>query len=463
MVDVGTDATSEQAGETLSAEVTRADAECRISLRGGKRYGARLVRAQMTSSEEMSSLKGDATYLVTGGLRGLGLMVGEWLAEQGARHLVLVGRSEPNEASMARITKLRESGVDVKDLPDGRGERVAGEVSDGGDWVERSRSSRRRARGGVVGAVDVVAARGSTLRAVWWRQSGRGVDASRSDDGFGLFRDVFVGASSLGVCGSGELQRGEPVFGFSRALPAQPGTSCGEHRVGQLVGSGHLGGDGDRHRSPHAEFSGIPSKVGLQVLGRLLTSRRAHMAVMPLNLRQYFQFMPASSTQPLYAELRDELDAGGEAGPVLSKADEQLLSQIREASPEGARDLLQQFLREQVAKVMRLGVEAVGASVPLMQMGLDSLMSLELRNRIEQKLGVKILAADMFSYPSVDALAGFASLQIRGADVPAEVVVDAAQQDASPLPDLENTTSDELNNMILEELVNASDELDELA
>ena len=45
----------------------------------------------------------DATYLVTGGLRGLGLLTAEWLAEQGARHLVLVGRGTPSAEAQAAI------------------------------------------------------------------------------------------------------------------------------------------------------------------------------------------------------------------------------------------------------------------------------------------------------------------------------------------------------------------------
>ncbi|MEZ4681398.1 MAG: KR domain-containing protein [Caldilineaceae bacterium] len=41
-------------------------------------------------------IDGDGTYLITGGLGGLGLLTAKWLVNQGARHLLLVGRSAPS-------------------------------------------------------------------------------------------------------------------------------------------------------------------------------------------------------------------------------------------------------------------------------------------------------------------------------------------------------------------------------
>src|SRR5690606_28486753 len=52
-------------------------------------------------------------YLITGGLRGLGLLVADWLVAQGARHLALVGRSRPEAEAQALITRLEADGVQV--------------------------------------------------------------------------------------------------------------------------------------------------------------------------------------------------------------------------------------------------------------------------------------------------------------------------------------------------------------
>ena len=61
-----------------------------------------------------SPVRGDASYLITGGLGGLGLTVMHWLAEQGAGQIVLVARHEPGEQALAEIEAARVAGVDVQ-------------------------------------------------------------------------------------------------------------------------------------------------------------------------------------------------------------------------------------------------------------------------------------------------------------------------------------------------------------
>ncbi|MBL8164704.1 MAG: SDR family NAD(P)-dependent oxidoreductase, partial [Anaerolineae bacterium] len=55
----------------------------------------------------------DATYLITGGLRGLGLLVAQWLVERGARHLALVGRSVPSESAIETLRELENQGAEI--------------------------------------------------------------------------------------------------------------------------------------------------------------------------------------------------------------------------------------------------------------------------------------------------------------------------------------------------------------
>ena len=61
-----------------------------------------------------AAIRPDATYLITGGLGGLGLAVAAWLAERGARHVVLNGRRAPDAAAEAAIAALRAGGLTVR-------------------------------------------------------------------------------------------------------------------------------------------------------------------------------------------------------------------------------------------------------------------------------------------------------------------------------------------------------------
>ena len=63
--------------------------------------------------EQAFALREDGTYLVTGGLGGLGLKLARWLTDHGARHLVLLGRSAPSEEALSQLAALQATGAQV--------------------------------------------------------------------------------------------------------------------------------------------------------------------------------------------------------------------------------------------------------------------------------------------------------------------------------------------------------------
>ncbi|NTU86392.1 MAG: acyltransferase domain-containing protein, partial [Chloroflexales bacterium] len=82
-----------KAARALLDELCSSDAESRVALRGPARYVARLVPAAgAPARSDQGLIRADATYLITGGFGGLGLVAAEWLVARGARPLVLMGR-----------------------------------------------------------------------------------------------------------------------------------------------------------------------------------------------------------------------------------------------------------------------------------------------------------------------------------------------------------------------------------
>src|SRR5262249_42961475 len=61
-----------------------------------------------------ATVRADGTYLITGGLSGLGLKVAEWLAERGAKHLALVGRRGMTDEATESVAVMRSQGVTVE-------------------------------------------------------------------------------------------------------------------------------------------------------------------------------------------------------------------------------------------------------------------------------------------------------------------------------------------------------------
>ncbi|MGV0554366.1 SDR family NAD(P)-dependent oxidoreductase, partial [Mycobacterium kansasii] len=82
--------------------------EDQLALRDRAVYTPRLARRSAPPSGTPLHLRGDATYLVTGGLGAIGLEIAGHLAANGARHLVLTSRRDPSDATQQRINALGE-------------------------------------------------------------------------------------------------------------------------------------------------------------------------------------------------------------------------------------------------------------------------------------------------------------------------------------------------------------------
>ncbi len=86
-----------------------------VALRGSKRRIARLGFGlpEPTSPRPEVGIRTDGSYLITGGLGALGLELAQWLVERGAGAVVLTGRSAPDETATSRIAEMQEAGSQV--------------------------------------------------------------------------------------------------------------------------------------------------------------------------------------------------------------------------------------------------------------------------------------------------------------------------------------------------------------
>src|SRR5262249_10477490 len=85
---------------------------------------------------------------------------------------------------------------------------------------------------------------------------------------------------------------------------------------------------------------------------------------------------------------------------------------LRTVPPDDWQSILEQQLREQVARVLRLSAAALDVEQPLNNVGIDSLMAIELKNRIEADLGVTVPMVKFLEGPSVRDLAGYLAEQL---------------------------------------------------
>jgi myxalamid-type polyketide synthase MxaE and MxaD len=167
---------------------------------------------------------------------------------------------------------------------------------------------------------------------------------------------------------------------------------------GAWAGEGFADSAGGKRLAARLALLGIGALApaqALDILGRLLRQRATQVMAVPVDWKQYREFYPDGSTAPLRAQL-----ARGEAEllrPVAGTSERR--TALLAAAPDERRALLRSYLSEQVARVLGLSPSKLDLQQPLSQLGMDSLMAVELKNRI---------AADFkLNIPVVKFLQGF--------------------------------------------------------
>jgi acyl carrier protein len=165
--------------------------------------------------------------------------------------------------------------------------------------------------------------------------------------------------------------------------------------------------------------------------------------VVPLNLRQWLEFFPAAAS----ARTLVRLVSAYRAGATRPSGDPEVVRRLAEAPPGKRAAVIEDVLSKLVSQVLRIPQAKVAAKEPLTGLGMDSLMGLELRNRIEATLGVTMPATLLWTYPTVAALSQHLA---KGADDAAAVSV-AADADAEPKADSAGMSASEAALLIDEE------------
>ena len=178
-----------------------------IARRAELRYVERLSRATLDAGERDAVVRADGSYIITGGLGGLGMVVVRWLVARGAGRLILNGRTEPSDESAKRTSPTLATGR--RNRLCARRYRVAGSsgAAGGGGRGDRTAIAGSRARGGRDRRRHRGRAHPGRFGAGVGAQGGRRVAAARGDShptarlvGWLLFHGFAAGfAGSTGV------------------------------------------------------------------------------------------------------------------------------------------------------------------------------------------------------------------------------------------------------------------------
>jgi phthiocerol/phenolphthiocerol synthesis type-I polyketide synthase C len=382
---------------------------------GARHIGKLLLKVseepvEVVIPDSAPAIHADATYLLTGGYGGLGLQVAAWLAQQGARHLALLGRQAPDQQQQRAIADLERSGtvvvarqVDIaneeelaltlaelqRTLPPLRGIFHAAGILDDGLLVHQN--WQRVAR---VLAPKVLGAWNLHL-----------LSQSLPLDYFVLFSSVtaLLGSPSQGGYTAAnafldELAHyrraaGLPAVSLAWGPWAQVGLAAAQRNRGERLASQGLGS--------------LQPRQAILLLEEALRRKQTHLALMAFDAQRWLQNHPGAASS-LFLVPSAQSDK-----PEEASASKTLHTMLLAHEPGQRLALLESRVRAQIAQVLRTPPARIGRQTPLGSLGFDSLIALELRNRLEAEFGLTLSTTLIWTYPTLAQLASYLAEQLQ--------------------------------------------------
>ncbi|MGO9463278.1 MAG: SDR family NAD(P)-dependent oxidoreductase [Isosphaeraceae bacterium] len=361
----------------------------------------------------------DASYLITGGLGGFGLVIARWLVEHGARHLVLMGRRgiHSPEAQQA-VDALRSLGavVRVAAADVGDSDQLAGVLADMSQTMPPLRGIVHAAMNledSLITKLD----RDRLMNVLGPRASGAWNLHTQT---LGMPLDFFVCFSSMssvfGLPGQTPYASSNTFldsFAYYRRALGLPALTINWGYLGEV---GYVA----RNEKLGERFEGqglgsFSPREATAVLGRLLRQEAVQVGVVRMDWNRWQGLGAGHVLSPRFVNLCKE----GEKGSDGSSGDGMAIRKTLLGAPaERRKEILLNFLKDKVARVLGSSPDKVDLSKPLTEIGLDSLMAVELRNWVEGELRVSLPIAELLQGPSVDRLADLLLEQLLKADAP---------------------------------------------
>jgi myxalamid-type polyketide synthase MxaE and MxaD len=447
-------------GELWSPDETGED---QIAWRADRRYVVRLTRGTEATADAASAqfAINSGAHLITGGLGGLGLKVAHWLAEQGAEHLVLTGRTGLPERS------------------------EWGELSAGAEAARRVAAVRAiEALGVTVTAATVDVANEAQMAALFGRfgqdlpplrgviHAAAALDVSplaemRLDNLLAMLRAKVAGAWMLHRLTRDMTLDYFVLFSSTTALWGVSGMahyaaancfldSLAHYRRAHglpalsvnwgLWEEARLFSDEEKAQVARFGLESMPADTALEALSHLLTAGAAQKVVAAVDWAALKSSYEARRRRPFLSQV--DAPTRKATTPRAQPAESRVLAQQAEALPPGERrDFFLSYIRRQVARVMGHNEpQALDTQRGLFEIGMDSLMAVELKNRLETDAGRRLPAGLIFNYPNIKALATYLERELVGETVVVEAPITPPSngREADVSPELEPVTEEEL-------------------
>ena len=395
--------------------------ERRRWLTGSQRHLPRSSEDVTEMAPQPYQFRVDGSYLITGGLSGLGMETARWMVRRGARRLILLGRTQlPPRSSwseimvgtdeaqrVAAILELERMGASVHVFAVD-----VGDEAQLGEFFERYRREGWPPVRGIVHSAGIIKDQllmrmeVSALREVlrpklygsWLLRKMTERDELDFFVMFSSASSVMGRTGQANYAAANAFMDGLAHYLRGRGLPALsinwgPWSDVGVYARGGL--SGGTGSEGIEEISP---------EQGAEVLSLLVGSRSVEAVVLNADWAKV-------KSNPLLSELVSERRENVTAGEGRREG-ETLVLEMLLAGEAGQQAMLEDYLKKAVGRVLGCDADRVNKSSALTNLGMDSIMAVELKNSIEADLNLSVSLADLFT-GSVSRLVENLDAQLR--------------------------------------------------
>ena len=367
-----------------------------------------LVPAPIADAAAGAALRADATYLITGGLGALGLHIARGMVEAGARHLALMGRSAPGEAALAAIRDLEAAGARIATIR--------------GDIARRDDVAMALApREGMPPVRGVVHSAGVLADAVIAEQTADRFDAVLAPKVLGalhlheltaglplecfvLFSSTAAVLGSPGQANYSAANAALDALAQRRAAAGLPALSInwGPWADGGMASSLRTQ---DRARVSRHGLLSLTPEQGVSAFLRVLARKDPQITVLPADWKRVGEAADGA-VPPLLSDLvRKPAPARAAAQPAVPGG---FVAELERLPAGRRRSAVQAHVRDQVVQVLGIGASStLDVQQGLRDLGMDSLMAVELRNRLQRSIGRALPSTLAFDCPTVDALTSY--------------------------------------------------------
>jgi acyl transferase domain-containing protein/NADPH:quinone reductase-like Zn-dependent oxidoreductase/NAD(P)-dependent dehydrogenase (short-subunit alcohol dehydrogenase family)/acyl carrier protein len=353
-----------------------------------------------------AQVSSDATYLITGGLGALGLEVAAELADKGGRSLVLMGRREPSPEASKKIEALRQAGLKV--------EVQQGDVGNFTD-VERIVNSIMANMPPLRGIVHAAGSLSDELLLnmtrerfceplgpkIWGAWNLHQATLEIPLDFFVLFSSA---VAMIGSPGQANYAAGNAFMDALAHYRRSLGMSAQSINWGPWSEIGLAARPDRGKRLETRGFESVSPERGRRLFSRLLETGVTQAGALRFDVQAWCHYYPAAAQSAFFSELLTETSERG----IEAEASESPQDAILKLDAESRIPFLIGYLQSQIAKVLRLPSTQecdIDAQKSLNRLGIDSLMTVELRNRIEFDLRISMPVIKLLQRPTITQLA----------------------------------------------------------